>query len=372
MDIKRRRVLKTAMTGSVALCFAQTRLISSAHAATPQLAGKVEVFGHRGACALRPEHTLASYAKAIVDGADYIEPDLVSTKDGILVARHEANLTETTDVAKRSEFASRRVTKTIDGQTHTGWFVDDFTLAELKSLRAIERLPKVRPDNTRYDGMFQIPTWEEIIDFVAAESATSGRLIGLVPELKHSTYFSSVKLPLEDRFLQTIAEHEYTRRAPLEIQSFETANLKYLRSKLGKREHIRLMQLTAEGQYRPVDVVAAGGKLTFAEMTSAQGLRDIAQYADVVAPPLRAVIPLKADGKLDAPTALVADAHRAGLLVHTWTFRPENRFIAGDFKDGKDENARNVAGSIAEIRRYVEAGVDGFFTDDPAVGRAAL
>ncbi|MES2106665.1 MAG: glycerophosphodiester phosphodiesterase [Pseudomonadota bacterium] len=372
MDKKRRKLIQTAMTGSVALCLSPARFVSSSHAATAPLAAKVEVFGHRGACALRPEHTLASYAKAIADGADYIEPDLVSTRDGVLVARHEANLTETTDVAKRQEFASRRTTKTIDGQTHTGWFVDDFTLAELKTLRAVERLPKVRPDNTRYDGLFQIPTWEEIIDFTSAESATSGRVIGLVPELKHSTYFSSVKLPLEDRFLATIGEHEYTRRAPLEIQSFEIANLKYLRGKLGKRDHIRLMQLVAEGQYRPIDVVAAGGDLTFAKMTSAEGMRDIAKYAEVVAPPLRAVIPLKADGKLDAPTALVADAHRAGLLVHTWTFRPENRFIAGDFKDGNGDDARNVQGSIAEIRRYVEAGVDGFFTDDPAVGKAAL
>ncbi|MFZ6647694.1 glycerophosphodiester phosphodiesterase family protein [Undibacterium sp. TJN25] len=365
MQIKRRNVLKTVGT----VCLASLPFLQQARSATPT---KVEVFGHRGACALRPEHTLASYAKAIADGADYIEPDLVCTRDGILVARHEANLTETTDVARRPEFAARRATKTVDGQNHTGWFVDDFTLAELKTLRAIERLPKIRPDNTRYDGMFQVPTWEEIIDFVAAESATSGRLIGLVPELKSSTYFSSVKLPLEDRFLATIAEHEYTRRAPLEIQSFETANLKYLRGKLGKRDHIRLMQLTGEGRHRPIDVATAGGDLTFAKMTSAEGLRDIVQYADVVAPPLRAVIPLKINGKLDAPTPLVADAHRAGLLVHIWTFRPENRFIADDFKDGKDENARNVPGSIAEIRRYVEAGVDGFFTDDPAVGRAAL
>ena len=166
-----------------------------------------EVFGHRGACALRPEHTLASYAKAILDGADYIEPDLVCTRDGVLVARHESNLSETTDVASRAQFAARRTRKTVDGETHAGWFVDDFTFAELKTLRAIERLPKVRPGNTVYDGQFQIPSWEEIIEFVAAQSAATGRMIGLVPELKSSTYFAKVGLPLEDRFLATLAAH---------------------------------------------------------------------------------------------------------------------------------------------------------------------
>ncbi|MDC8759203.1 glycerophosphodiester phosphodiesterase [Janthinobacterium fluminis] len=330
------------------------------------------VFAHRGASALRPEHTLAAYAKAIHDGADYIEPDLVATRDGVLVARHESNLVDTTDVARRPEFAARRGRKTVDGESHEGWFVDDFTLAELKTLRAVERLPKVRPGNTLYDGQFQIPTWEEIIDFVAAASAATGRVIGLVPELKSSTYFAAAGLALEERFVATLLAHEYTRRAPLSIQSFEVANLKYLRGKLGRRANLRLMQLLVGGPLRPADVAASGGQLTFEQMMTPAGLRDIAGYADVVAPPHRAVIPVDKDGRLAAPTALVADAHRAGLLVQTWTFRPENRFLAADFRDGNGENARNEAGSVAEMRRYLDAGIDGFFSDDPGLGRLVV
>ena len=330
------------------------------------------VFGHRGASALRPEHTLGSYAKAIADGSDYIEPDLVSTKDGVLVARHDAFVNETTDVATRPEFASRKTRKTIDGETHDGWFVDDFTLAELKTLRAIERLPAFRPGSAQYNGMFQVLTFEEIIDFVAAEAAARGRIIGLVPELKSSTYFTSVGLPLEDRFLAILAAHDYTRRNPVEIQSFEVANLKYLRGKLGQRANLRLMQLVIGENVRPMDVAAAGGTLTFAQMCTPAGLRDIAQYADVVAPPTRSIIPLKKDGSLAEPSSLVEDAHKAGLRVEPWTFRPENHFLAADFRNGAGDTARNEAGSIAEIKRYIATGLDGFFTDDPALGRAAI
>jgi len=329
------------------------------------------VFGHRGASALRPEHTLAAYAKAIVDGADYVEPDLCSTRDGVLVARHEAYLSETTDVASHKEFASRKTRKTIDGEAHDGWFVDDFTLAELKTLRAVERIPQLRPGSAQYDGMFQVVTFEEIIDFVAAAAAAHGRIIGIVPELKHSTYFASVGLPLEDRFLSIIAAHDYTRRNPVQIQSFEVANLQYLRSKLGSRANLRLMQLVIAENLRPMDVATAGGKLTFAQMCTPAGLRDMARYADVVAPPTRAIIPLKKDGSLAAPTAIVHDAHQAGLRIEPWTFRPENRFLAADFRNGPD-TARNEAGSIAEMQRYLATGIDGFFTDDPALGRAAL
>jgi glycerophosphoryl diester phosphodiesterase len=356
--------------------FLQAAAASAALTALPSLAAMVPerapVFAHRGASALRPEHTLASYARAILDGADYIEPDLVCTRDGVLVARHEANLTETTDVAQRAQFASRKTRKTIDGETHDGWFVDDFTLDELKTLRAIERLPQVRTGNTVFDGQFQIPTWEEVIEFVAAEAAATGRVIGLVPELKHSTYFAAAGLALEERFVATLAAHEYTRRAPLEIQSFEVANLKALRARLGQRANLRLMQLVLTDPVRPADVAAAGGSLTYRQMTSAAGLREIARYADVVAPPTRGVIPLQADGRLAAPTRLVDDAHQAGLLVHAWTFRPENRFLAADFRDNNGENARNPAGSVAEMRRYLAAGIDGLFSDDPGLGRLAV
>ncbi len=352
----------------------------AALAAAPAMAGpaprrispKLELFAHRGASALRPEHTLASYAQAIADGADYVEPDLCITRDGVLVARHENNMVETTDVATRPEFAGRKTTKTVDGQSQTGWFTEDFTLAELKTLRAIERIPKLRPANTRFDGEFQVPTLYELIDFVAAESATRGRLIGIVPEIKHSTYFAGVGLPMEDRFLKLIADHSYTRRCPLEIQSFETANLKYMRGKLGRPANIRLMQLIDRGDQKPGDVLAAGGTLTYAQMATPKGMADIKTYADVIAPPTRAIIPLGPDGKLLPPTSFVADAHAAGLLVHIWTFRPENFFLAADFKNGGPDNERNVPGSLAEIRRYIDAGIDGFFTDDSAIGRAAI
>jgi glycerophosphoryl diester phosphodiesterase len=345
---------------------------AAAQPSTPRKAPKVELFAHRGACATWPEHTFGSYVQAIADGADYVEPDLVCTRDGVLVARHENNIIETTDVAARPEFASRRTTKTIDGKVQTGWFVEDFSLAELKTLRAIERMPRIRPANTRYDGLFQIPTWAELIELAAAESITRNRVIGLVPEIKNSTYFASIGLPMEDRFLQSLADHAYTRQAPVEIQSFEIANLKYMRTKLGRPANIRLMQLVGAGDVRPADVVAAGGDVTFAQMTRASGLLDIKTYADVVAPPTRSIIPLGPDGRLSTPTRLVADAHAAGLLVHTWVFRPENNFLAADFRNGAGDAARNPAGSIAEIRRYIDAGIDGFFSDDTAIGRLAI
>jgi glycerophosphoryl diester phosphodiesterase len=301
-----------------------------------------------------------------------VEPDLVCTRDGILVARHDAFLNETTDVAKRPEFASRRARKTIDGQTHEGWFVDDFTLAEIKTLRAVERIPESRPGSAQFDGMFQVVTFEEIIDFVAAQSAATGRVIGLVPELKSSAYFAGAGLPLEDRFFATLAAHDYTRRHPVEIQSFEVANLKYVRDKLGRRANIRLMQLVGAPTQRPADVAAANGALTYGQMCTPAGLKAIAAYADVVAPPTRMLIPLKQDGFLAEPTSLVADGRAAGLRVETWTFRPENRFLAADFRSSAGEHARNPAGSVAEIKRYLKLELDGFFTDDPALGRAAV
>ncbi|AYJ86271.1 glycerophosphodiester phosphodiesterase [Sphingomonas paeninsulae] len=330
------------------------------------------VFGHRGCSALRPEHTLGSYAKAIQDGADYIEPDLVITKDGVLVARHENNIAETTDVARHPVFSGRRTTKTIDGQQQTGWFVEDFTLDELKTLRAIERLGSLRPESKSYDGQFQVLTFEEIIDFTAAESAARGRTVGLVPELKHSTFFAGIGMPLEDRFLGILGAHEYTRRAPVEIQSFEIANLRYLRRKLGRPANVRLMQLVGDDKQVAADVVAVGGKLTFGDMTTPAGLKEIATYADVVAPQIRGVIPLTPEGRLGTPRSIVTDAHKAGLLVRVWTFRPENYFLAADFKNEGGDGVRNPMGSIAEIKRYLATGIDGFFTDDPALGRAAV
>jgi glycerophosphoryl diester phosphodiesterase len=364
----RRTVLRSA--GAIALACAMPGLAFGVDPKTKPL-----LLAHRGASALRPEHTLAAYARAIADGADFIEPDLVCTKDGVLVARHENFMSETTDIAARPAFASRKTTKTIDGAQHEGWFVSDFTFAELKTLRAVERL-SVRTTSHAYDGQFQLLSLEEIIDFVAAEAAARGRIIGLVPELKHSTYFAGIGLPLEDRFVATLRAHAYTRRAPVHVQSFETANLKALRKTLTGVDNVRLVQLVVNGgamdARRPADVVAAGGSLTFGAMTSPRGLQDIAAYADIVAPPTRGVIPLGADERLARPLPIVADAHKAGLPVHTWTFRPENMFLAADFRDDAGPGARNEAGSIAEMRRYLETGIDGLFSDDTALARVAL
>jgi glycerophosphoryl diester phosphodiesterase len=332
---------------------------------------KIDVYGHRGASASRPEHTLASYALAIADGADYVEPDLVITNDGVLIVRHENDLTETTDVKAHTEFASRRKTRTIDGAAVTGWFCEDFTLAEIKTLRATERLPKVRPQNTAYDGVFEIVTFAEFLDFVAVEAAARGRVIGIAPEIKHSTYFAARGLTMEDRFIAMLAAHSYTRRAPIAIQSFEIANLKYLRTKFGRTSNLSLVQLL-DAPDKHLPDAAASGVTSYATMLTTAGIAAIASYADVLAPNTRAIIPLDADGRLAKPTPLVAAAHAASLRVVPWTFRPENQFLAVDFRNGDGDGARNVDGSVAEIGRYLEAGIDGFFTDDPAIGRRAV
>ncbi|WP_240148063.1 glycerophosphodiester phosphodiesterase [Luteibacter yeojuensis] len=338
-------------------------------ATTTPIASKVLVIGHRGASALRPEHTLASYAVAIEDGADVVEPDLVSTKDGVLLVRHENEIGDTTDVAAHPEFASRRTTKTIDGEAVTGWFTEDFTLAELKTLRARERLGEVRKASAAYDGQFAVPTFDEMIEFVAAEASARRRVIGIIPEIKHATYFRGLGLPLEDKLLSTLAAHAYTRTAPVEIQSFEVGNLKYLHGRLGKdHPNVRLLQLMGSAGEHPADLPST----TYGQMMTPAGLKDVAGYAGAIGPSMRSVIPLDEDGRLAAPTSLVRDAHAAGLEVHPYTFRPENRFLAREFRGEGGDAARNDAGSIAEIRTYLAAGIDAFFTDDPALGRKAV
>lgn len=335
------------------------------------IAAKVQVIAHRGASALRPEHTLACYGKAIADGADFIEPDLVMTRDGVMVARHENEIGGTTDVADHPEFAARKTRKTIDGVVISGWFTEDFTLAELKTLRTRERLPLIR--STSYDGEFQIATLDETIDFVAAESALVGRPIGLIPEIKHSTYFQRIGLPMEDLLLATLAQHRYTRTAPVVIQSFEVGNLKYLRKKLGEAHaNIRLLQLMDAPHQQPYDMVASGGDLTCAQMMTPDGLRDIARYADAIGPDYHAIIPCQADGTPGQPTSLVRDAHAAGLELHPYTFRPENHFLAKNSWQGSDPRTVNETGMIREIHACLDAGIDAFFTDDPASGRRAV
>ena len=330
----------------------------------------VMVIAHRGASAWRPEHTLESYAKAIADGADAIEPDLVSTRDGFLVARHENEIGSTTDVAAQPVFAARKATKLIDGESVSGWFTEDFSLAELRTLRARERLPQLR--STAYDGRFAVPTLEEIIALVAAESKQRGRFIGIVPEIKHPTHFSSIGLPMEDRMLAALSAHPYTRSAPVMIQSFEVSNLRYLRGQLGRaHRNIALLQLLGAPDGQPYDAVLAGRATTYGEMVSPQGLREIATYADAIGPHTGS-LGLQLDGGRPRNSALVEAAHAAGLQVVAYTFRPENHFLGEAFKDGGSPTARNEHGSIREMRAYIDAGIDGLFTDDPALGRRAV
>ncbi|HYG06760.1 MAG TPA: glycerophosphodiester phosphodiesterase [Stenotrophomonas sp.] len=339
---------------------------ASAQTAQPIPPRKALVYAHRGASALRPEHTLAAYAQAIADGADFIEPDLVSTRDGVLVARHENEIGGTTDVARHPEFAARRTRKIIDGESIEGWFSEDFSLAELKTLRARERLPQLR--GTRWDGQFAVLTLDEIIAFTAAEATRRGRPIGLVPELKHPSYFRGLGLPMEETLLSALQAHPYTQRARVVIQSFEAGTLRTLRQRLGRDSHIRLLQLLGPAQ-QLLPGETHGRR--YADLTTPAGLREIASYADAIGPDLRSLIPLDADGRLARPTSLLRDAHAAGLEVQPYTFRPENRFLAPQFRDGAAE-ARNEAGSIAEIRAYLRLGIDAFFTDDPALGRRAV
>lgn len=337
------------------------------------------VIAHRGASALRPEHTLAAYQKAIDDGADLIEPDLVITKDGILVARHENAIAildasgavkeATTDVVDRPEFAARKTTKTIDGQHITGWFTEDFTLAELKTLRARERIPAQRPANVAYNGQFEVPTLQEVIDLAKAASAKAGRTIGIYPETKHPTYFQSIGLPLEALLLAVLEKNGWNHKdAPVFVQSFEVANLQALR----KQSSVRLVQLVAPSG-RPYDFVAQGAASTrsYADLITSEGLQQVAAYANAIGPFKTLVVPVK-DGLPGKPTGLVERAHAAGLAVHVWTLRPENAFLPAGLKQAPASDATQRGDSVAEITAYLRAGIDGFFTDDSAVGRAAV
>ena len=331
----------------------------------------VLVIAHRGASAQLPEHTLAAYARAMEDGADYIEPDLVSTRDGVLVARHENEISGTTDVAQRPEFAARKRRQVIDGEAFDGWFTEDFTLAELKTLRARERLPALR--GTSHDGRYDIATLDEVIALAAEHAARSGRRIGLIPEIKHPSHFQRIGLPMEERLLETLAAHAYTREAPVVIQSFEQANLRALRTRLGPSHgNIRLLQLLGPADTQPGDALAAGKSTRYADLMTPAGLRDIAGYAEIIGPWTRLLIPVAEDGELGAPTALMADAREKGLQVWPYTFRPENQFLPEALRQGDEPRTRNEAGSLAEIRAYLALGIGGFFTDDPALGRRAV
>lgn len=326
------------------------------------------VIGHRGASALLPEHTLAAYARAIEDGADMIEPDLVSTRDGVLVARHENEIGGTTDVAAHPEFAARRTTRLVDGERMTGWFTEDFTLAELKTLRAREHLPQLR--STAHDGRHAIATLDEIIALVAEASARQGRDIGLIPEIKHPTHFAERGLAMEGRLIEALRAHPYTRRALVVIQSFETANLRALRAMIGRDGNIHLLQLLGAPHERPYDHVVAGGTLDYRAMMRPEGLRGIATYADGIGPAYRDLDPVD-DGGMPR-SRLVDDAHAAGLTVTVYTFRPENAFLPQALRAPGGDATRAEAGMVALVRRHLQMGIDAFFTDDPALGRRAV
>lgn len=351
------------------------------------------VIGHRGASGLRPEHTLASYELAIDLGADYIEPDLVSTKDGVLIARHENDITGTTDVANRPEFADRKTTKIIDGQEITGWFTEDFTLAEIKTLRAIERLPF---RDQSFNGQFEVPTFQEVIDLAKRKSQETGRKIGIYPETKHPTYFSNPtyvssvtpgpeSLALEEPLVDILKANGYNNKdSAVYIQSFEVGNLKKLNSMIDV-PLIQLLDATdvnLDGsliETKPYDFVVSGDARTYADLRSPSGLAEVATYADGIGPWKRMIVSVKgvdqngdgqaddvngdgqvndADKTLTTPTSLVSDAHTAGLLVHPYTFRNENQYLAADYKGDPEQ----------EIRQFIELGVDGFFTDFAGTG----
>jgi glycerophosphoryl diester phosphodiesterase len=290
------------------------------------------VIGHRGASGYRPEHTLEGYRLAAEMGADFIEPDLVCTKDGVLIARHENEIGGTTDVADR--FPGRKTTKVVDGQPLTGWFSEDFTVAEIKTLRAKERLAF---RSHEYDGRFQVPTFDEILDLVQQLGKELGRPVGVYPETKHPTYFRGMHLPLEERLLASLTAHGLNdRSAPVFIQSFETGNLKELRA----RTRVRLIYLVS-------DPALVSGDL-----------KGIAAFADGIGAETRLLVPVNADGSLGAPTDLVTRAHAAGLLVHAWTVRREKVFLPAGYHD-------NVVSQFEQLRAL---GVDGVFTDFPDIG----
>jgi glycerophosphoryl diester phosphodiesterase len=324
----------------------------------PWAAGPV-VIGHRGACGYRPEHTLASYELGARMGADILDVDLVSTADGVLVCRHDNEISLTTDVAAHPELADRRTTRTVDGVALSGWFTEDLTLAEVRSLRAVERLPRLRPGNTAYDGLWQVPTFEEVLALRERLSAELGREVGLSPETKHPTTSASLGLPLEEPLLAALEGAGLAGEGcPVLVQSFETTGLRALHA---ADPALALLQLVmAAGA--PWDLVAAGDPRTYADLLAPEGLREVAAYATVLAPDKAQ---LQVRGRA-AATALVDDAHAAGLRVVPYTLRSENAFLPADLRVGDDPAGQGRA--LEEQRLLWEAGVDGLFTDEPDVG----
>ena len=317
--------------------------------------------GHRGASGYLPEHTLAAYELAVRLGADYIEPDLVPTADGHLVARHDPELSRTTDVATRADFAARRRTAVVDGAAHTGWFAEDFTAAELSTLRAVERMPALRPANTAYNGRLPVATFDEVLDLRARLSARTGRTIGVYLEAKHPHHYRAIGVPVEELVVAELRRHGLdTPEAPVFVQSFCPASLRRFHA-LGLRVPLVFL---AESSGTPV-----GDPRGYAEYLSAAGLAELRAFVAGIGPAKEMVIPRRPDGSLGAPTGLVGRAHDAGMFVHPWTFRAENRFLPADLRLGAAPQERGRA--VDEVRAFLAAGVDGFFTDHPDLGVVA-
>lgn len=302
------------------------------------------IIAHRGLSGRLPEHTIESYTLAIEKGADYIEPDLVSTKDGVLISRHENDLGHTTDVAQK--FPNRKKTKIVDGRKVEGYFSEDFTLKEIKTLRAIQAFD-VRDQS--HNGKYLIPTFEEILQLATSKSKEMNKRIGVYVETKHPTYFKNIKLPLEGNMLALLDKYGYKdKEDPVFIQSFEIGNLKDLR----KKTSIRLLQLLDEPDWRPYDREAKGDPLNYLDMTKPEALKEIATYADAVGPWKRLIVLESKEGDLLPANNFIRDAHAAGLLVHAYTFRSDSKYLNKAYKNPKEE-----------YEHFAKLGVDGVFTD---------
>lgn len=324
------------------------------------------VIGHRGASGYRPEHTLGSYQLALDLGADVVEQDLVPTKDGHLVCRHENEIGGTTDVADHPAFASRKTTKTVDGTAVTGWFTEDFTLAELKTLRAKERIPAVRQRNTLYDGRWEVPTFEEVLRWADREGRRRGKRVWLHIETKHPSYFRALGLGLEEPLARLLRRYGRDGRgAPVFLQSFEPSGIQRL-SRLVAAPRVVLLSAAATC---PWDFELAKDPRTVADLVKPEGLKWIAGFAQGIGPTMDLILPRDAAGKLGAPTTLVADAHARGLLVHPYTARNENSFLPADYRRGTDPTAYGDA--FGAFKTYFEQGIDGIFTDQPDTGLLA-
>ncbi|RSO33445.1 glycerophosphodiester phosphodiesterase [Streptomyces sp. WAC 06725] len=360
----RRTVLGAAALGAGAAVWGGTGTASAAssrgrgHGTHGELPVPL-IVGHRGASGYRPEHTFGSYQLALDMGADVIEQDVVPTKDGHLVCRHENDITATTDVSAHPEFADRRTTKTVDGVKLTGWFTEDFTLAELKTLRAKERIPGTRQHNTLYDGVWDVPTFEEVLKWADREGRKRGRRIWLHIETKHPTYFRKLGLGLEERLarlLRTYGRHR--KNSPNFLQSFEPSSIQ----RLGKLVDCPKVVLLGTLKDRPWDFEVAGDPRTTADLVKPAGLKWIAGFAEGIGPDLTVILPRTKDDKLGKPTSVVRDAHAAGLVLHPYTGRNENTFLPADFRRGTDPNAYGDA--LGYFKKCLATGIDGLFSDN--------